>query len=94
MQSPIAFEDSEPEPDLAIVRGPEEKYRSTHPIFENVALRIEVADSSLEAGRKQKGRVYSRACIPIYRIVNLNERQLGDGTANTINTCYPQKWSS
>jgi Uma2 family endonuclease len=73
VQSPITLEDSEPEPDLAVVRGPEEKYLTAHPTPEDIALVIEVADSSVEYDRSLKQSAYARARLPVYWIVNLIE---------------------
>lgn len=73
VQSPITLEDSEPEPDLAVVRGPEEKYLAAHPTPEDIAIAIEVADSTVEQDRTVKGRTYARARLPHYWIVNLVE---------------------
>jgi Uma2 family endonuclease len=76
VQSPITLEDSEPEPDLAVVRGPEEKYLTAHPSPEDIAIVIEVADSTVEHDRTVKARAYARARLPIYWIVNLVELQV------------------
>jgi Uma2 family endonuclease len=73
VQSPITLEDSEPEPDLAVVQGPEEKYLAVHPTPEDIAIVIEVADRTLEYDRTVKGRAYARARLPIYWLVNLVE---------------------
>ncbi|HTU16419.1 MAG TPA: Uma2 family endonuclease [Gemmataceae bacterium] len=76
VQSPITLDESEPEPDLAIVTGPEERYLTAHPTPEDIAIVIEVADSSVEHDRTVKGRAYARARLPIYWIVNLVEQQV------------------
>ncbi|MCI0545836.1 MAG: Uma2 family endonuclease [Candidatus Rokubacteria bacterium] len=74
-QMPVALdEDSEPEPDLALVPGERVDYRDAHPI--RPALAVEVADSSLAFDREQKGSLYARAGIPDYWIVNLIDRTL------------------
>ncbi len=73
---PITTGDSEPEPDLSIVRGDRRMYSDRHPYPEDVELVIEVADSSLERDRNIKKRIYARAGIPVYWIVNLPERQI------------------
>jgi Uma2 family endonuclease len=75
-QNPITTSDSEPEPDVSVARGSRAKYKSRHPGPKDSALVIEVADSSLERDRGIKKRVYARAGVPVYWIVNLNERQL------------------
>ncbi len=71
IQSAVTTDDSEPEPDLAIVRGPEDRYAARHPTAADIALLIEVADSSLEYDREFKGPLYARAGVPEYWIINL-----------------------
>jgi len=75
-QEPITLSDSEPEPDVAIVRGDPEQYGRSHPGPRDVALVVEVADASLARDRSIKKQVYARAGIPIYWIVNLQERRI------------------
>jgi Uma2 family endonuclease len=75
-QEPITLEDSEPEPDVAVIRGNTTDYRDRHPDAASVALVIEVADATLERDRGIKQRIYARAGIPIYWILNLRDRQL------------------
>jgi Uma2 family endonuclease len=76
IQSAITIDSSEPEPDLAIVRGPAERYLSNHPKPQDIAIVIEVADSSLAHDREEKGKLYAQARIPIYWIINLVNRQV------------------
>ncbi len=71
VQQTIALADSQPEPDFAIVRGTARSYLTRHPGPADAGLLIEVADSSLLRDRADKGRIYARADIPIYWIVNL-----------------------
>jgi Uma2 family endonuclease len=70
-QKPIVTPDSQPEPDLAVVRAPASRYRRRHPASADVGMLIEVADASLEDDRVYKGRLYARARIPVYWIINL-----------------------
>jgi Uma2 family endonuclease len=72
-QSPVTLGDSEPEPDLAVVAGPEERYLGEHPTAADVALIVEVAESSLADDRGRKLMTYAAAAIPVYWIVNLVE---------------------
>lgn len=72
-QEPLTLGDSEPEPDVMIVRGETRDYRDRHPGPENVALIIEVADSTLERDRGVKRMIYARAGIPMYWIINILE---------------------
>jgi Uma2 family endonuclease len=76
VQGAITLRGSEPEPDFAIVRGPEESYYRRKPAARDLALVIEVADSSLLADRRDKGRLYAQARIPEYWIINLNSSQV------------------
>jgi hypothetical protein len=75
-QDPITLADGEPEPDGAVVRGRVEDYAAAHPGPADVALVIEVADSSLDRDRGLKLRSYARAKLAVYWIVNLTERQV------------------
>jgi Uma2 family endonuclease len=74
-QEPITLADSEPEPDLGVVRGARQDYRDRHPGPSDVALVIEVSESSLATDRG-KARIYARAGIREYWIVNLVDRSL------------------
>jgi hypothetical protein len=71
IQSAITTEDSEPEPDLVIARGPARRYLKAHPHPKDIALAVEVADSTLDLDRTDKARIYARGRIPIYWIINL-----------------------
>ncbi len=73
---PITTSDSEPEPDASVVRGKMRDYKSRHPGPQDIGLMAEVADSSLELDRTTKQRIYARARIPVYWIVNLIDRQI------------------
>src|SRR5947208_2789285 len=61
VQSAITTADSEPEPDLAVVLGPAARYRNNHPGPRDIALVIEVADSSLARDRDIKAALCARA---------------------------------
>jgi Uma2 family endonuclease len=74
IQSAITTANSEPEPDLAVVQGPADRYWSRHPRPEEIALVIEVSESSLDKDRKEKGPIYAEARIPYYWIVNIVDR--------------------
>ncbi|MBI1925050.1 Uma2 family endonuclease [Candidatus Poribacteria bacterium] len=74
-QEPITTEDSEPEPDVGVVRGETRQYLDRHPGPGDVALVAEVSDATLQRDRGFKKRVYASASIPVYWIVNLIEKQ-------------------
>jgi Uma2 family endonuclease len=71
VQQTVVLADSQPEPDFAIVRGNPRSYLTRHPGPADVGLLIEVADSSLLRDQRDKTRIYARAGIAIYWIVNL-----------------------
>ncbi len=76
VQDPVTTADSEPEPDVAVIRGLRENYVQQHPGPEDVGLLVEVAEASLERDRGWKKRLYAAAQIPVYWIVNLVDRQV------------------
>ena len=76
-EGPVRIPDyDEPEPDIAVVRGDDDLYEKHHPGPGDVALIIEVAESSLHRDRGEKREIYARAGIPAYWIINLVDRQL------------------
>jgi Uma2 family endonuclease len=75
-QSAITLEDSEPEPDLALVEGTARRYSARHPEPADIQLIIEVADSSLMEDKRRKMRLYARAGIHEYWIINLVASQV------------------
>ena len=74
-REPITLADSEPEPDVAIVRGERPDYVDRHPRPQDVALVVEVADATLHRDRTLKQRLYAAAEIPSYWVVNLPAMQ-------------------
>jgi Uma2 family endonuclease len=70
VEAPVALaDDSEPEPDVAVVPGRHRDYRAAHPT--RPALVVEVAESSLAFDRGPKASLYARGGVPDYWIVNL-----------------------
>jgi Uma2 family endonuclease len=73
-QAPIGLDDeSEPEPDVAVVPGSVDDYRD-HPA--RPVLTVEVSESSLDMDRRHKGSLYARAGLDDYWLVNLVDRVL------------------
>lgn len=75
-EDPIRTPDSVPEPDCTILRGTEEDYRDRWPGPADMALAVEVAESSLSRDRVVKRRIYARAAVPVYWLVNLIDRRI------------------
>ena len=74
-QGPVALdEESEPEPDVAVVPGSFRDYVAAHP--SRPVLVVEVSESSLALDRHHKGSLYARASLDDYWIVNLVDRVL------------------
>lgn len=67
---------SEPEPDLAIVERLGREYLEHHPQPENIFWLIEYSDSSLDKDLEIKSKIYAKANIPEYWVVNLKQRWL------------------
>ncbi len=75
VQLPLALgQDSEPEPDVAVVAGRPRDYLGAHPA--TAALVVEVADSSLAFDRHRKLPLYARHGIPEVWLVNVAEGRL------------------
>lgn len=74
--APVTTEDSEPEPDVVVVRGHSRQYLDRHPGPKDVPLIIEVADSTLHRDHSLKKRLYARASVRRYWIINLEEKQI------------------
>ena len=74
MQLPIAIgASSEPEPDISVVPGKRKDY-ADHPT--SASLLVEVSDTTLTYDRAKKMRLYAKAGIPEYWIVNLQDQEV------------------
>jgi Uma2 family endonuclease len=76
IQLPITLSESEPEPDAALVRGVRGAFDGRHPTPADFGIVVEVAESSLTLDRREKGRLYASAGIPIYWVVNVVDGQV------------------
>ena len=74
-QLPITTDRSEPEPDLAILKGAHSDFRHKHPSGSDCRLVIEIADTSIEKDRA-KARIYRDAGVQEYWIINVGEKVL------------------
>ena len=73
---PITLDNSEPEPDIAIVRLPETIYRSHHPYSQDIYWLIEISNKTLDKDLNQKIITYARNGIPEYWVINLVDKNL------------------
>lgn len=77
MQLPVMLQpNSEPEPDIAIVRFDAKEYSDRHPTPNDIFWLIEVADTSLKDDRTIKATLYANAGILDYWVLNVNTRQV------------------
>jgi Uma2 family endonuclease len=97
VQMPFIADDSEPEPDVAVVRGHRRDYRQDHPA--SAVLLVEVSNTTLDYDRRRKGPAYARAGVPEYWIVNLFARVVEvyrdptpDRGYQTSQTVRPGEW--
>ena len=82
-----------PEPDIAVVRGPDELYEKRAPHAADLSLLIEVADSSYAIDRGKKWRRYASARVANYWIVNIPHRRIevyGDPSGRGHSVSYRQ----
>jgi hypothetical protein len=65
-----------PEPDIAVVRRPDDRYRAQTPRAGDIGLLVEVADATYAKDRGVKWRRYAASRIPVYWIINIPKRQI------------------
>jgi len=76
VEAPITLSDSEPEPDIVIARGDEDLYDRRHPKPRDIAVVMEIADSTLLNDRHYKRALYAQERIAEYWLINLVERKI------------------
>ena len=69
---PITLLNSEPEPDLAIVKLPRNRYRDRHPYAEDIFWLIEVSNKTLTYDLNDKKKAYAKAGIKEYWVIDIN----------------------
>jgi len=73
IQNPVELDDrSEPQPDVALLRPPLDRYLAGHPGPPDIFLLIEVADTSLGYDRDTKAPLYGRAGVAETWVVDLD----------------------
>ena len=77
VQLPITLPpDSEPEPDIAVVRLDPRRYFDRHPHPDDILFLAEVADSTLNEDRTRKAKLYAKANISEYWVLDVHKRQV------------------
>ncbi len=72
----LSHQASEPAPDVAVIEPLDEIYATHHPYPENIFLLVEYSHSSLAKDMEIKRKLYAKAGIIEYWIVNLVNRQV------------------
>ncbi|MEK7678250.1 MAG: Uma2 family endonuclease [Verrucomicrobiota bacterium] len=72
-EDPLTLADSEPEPDLAIVRGCEAEFFAAHPTTAELVVEVAVSSPALD---RENASLYAEAGVPEYWIILGQERQV------------------
>ena len=73
---PITLDNSEPEPDIAIVRFDDNNYASHHPYPQDIYWLVEVSNSTLVKDLEEKSITYARNGIAEYWVIDLPNNKL------------------
>ena len=73
---PITLDNSEPEPDIAIVRIDDNNYCNCHPYPQDIYWLVEVSNRTLTKDLEEKSVTYSRNGIPEYWVIDLPHNKL------------------
>jgi Uma2 family endonuclease len=74
-QNPVVLDDlSEPQPDVTLLKPRRDSYRDAHPTPQDVLLLVEVAEASIDLDLGEKARLYARAGVSEYWVVDLVHR--------------------
>ncbi len=83
--------DSEPAPDIAVVRWRADAYARTHPQPEDIFWLLEISNSTVDYDLSTKANLYARAGIADYWVVDLPADRVGvhrqprEGTYQSVN---------
>jgi Uma2 family endonuclease len=72
-EDPLTFVDSQPEPDLAIVRGEEQDFTTSHPTTAELVIEIAIPSVALD---REKAAIYAEAGVAEFWIVLPAERRV------------------
>jgi Uma2 family endonuclease len=72
-EDPLTFADSEPEPDIAVVRGTEEQFFRAHPTTAELVIEVAVSSPALD---RENASLYAEAGVKEYWIVLGSEKRI------------------
>ena len=75
-QLSLELPDSQPEPVFLIARGDVREYFQRHPSARDLGIVMEVANTSLMRDTKDKARIYARAGVPVYWVIDVTNRKI------------------
>ena len=80
-QGPVSIpqptgKESKPEPDLAVLSSPRSHYKENNPTANDVALLIEVSDTTRESCLGIKAEMYARAGFADYWVIDVQAEQI------------------
>lgn len=79
IQAPIRIDKhSEPEPDIVLAKPDPDHYSDHHPSPKEIFFVMEISDATLDYDRTTKSRLYARAGIIQYCVLNIKARELED----------------
>ena len=73
---PITLDNSEPEPDIAIVRFNENNYLTHHPYSQDIHWLVEISNKTLTKDLQEKSVIYARNGIAEYWVIDLVNKKL------------------
>ena len=73
---PVTLDNSEPEPDIAIVKFNDRNYAKRHPYPQDIHWLIEVSNSTLTKDLEEKPYTYARNGIREYWVIDLPNNKL------------------
>ncbi|MEN9520103.1 MAG: hypothetical protein RLZZ381_2691 [Cyanobacteriota bacterium] len=82
---PVTLDNSEPEPDIAVVRFEADNYATRHPYPQDIYWLIEVANNTLNKDLEDKSIIYAQNGIPEYWVIDLPHNKLWVFTQPEIN---------
>lgn len=73
---PITLGNSEPEPDIAVVRLTTNNYADHHPYPEDIYWLVEISNTTLEEDLGRKKKIYALAKIKEYWVLDLKKKKI------------------
>ena len=73
---PVTLGNSEPQPDIAIVKSPDSRYIKRHPYAEDIYFIVEISDSTIKKDKMRKKKTYARNGIEEYWVVDVKGRKV------------------